>query len=90
MEIINSINLDTCLDWEDPETLNFFKFLEALNITFEILQWNGPAGGNPYIKYNGSKENLMRLAIEKFDMGQKDEEGNFMYVDEMEELNKMK
>lgn len=89
MAKINSINLDTCLDWNDPNTLEFLKFLEDLNITFEILEWHGPAGGNPYIKYNGTKESLMRMALEKFDMGQKDELGNYNYEDIMEELDLM-
>jgi len=83
---VHAMQFDTCLFDCVSEFLNW---LRANDITFKILIWNGPAGGNPLIEYYGTKEQLQKLAIEQFHFDEIDENGEYYFGDIMEELNSL-
>jgi hypothetical protein len=54
----NTHNTSITLDCALHNFEQFAAYLKALNITFKILSWHGPAGGNPSIEFYGSHEAL--------------------------------
>ena len=63
----HKVQIDTCLDWLNPDTLKFLQWLELNNVIFKILEWHGPAGGNPLVEYYGTNESLTKLVHDHFD-----------------------
>jgi 3-phosphoglycerate kinase len=54
-----TIEMDTCLMDNGPEFLyDFMKFLWKIDVTMNIVLWNGPGGGHPLVEYTGTEENL--------------------------------
>ena len=60
---VGTIELDTT----EIESQGFIHFLQQHGITFEVLTWRGPGGGNPLIRYRGLKQDLMHMVIEHWE-----------------------
>jgi len=60
----------------------FMDYLRDANITFKILQWNGPGGGNPEVEYYGDQAALEAMMDGPFDSG--NAEQNQYYKDQIE------
>lgn len=60
-----SIELDTVLDESFDD---WSARVRAYGVEAALLIWNGPGGGNPYIRYTGEPEALKRMLIENFEM----------------------
>lgn len=53
----NSIALDVTIDGLlDPE---FIEYLDKHKITFKVLTWDGPGGGNPELEFYATREKLV-------------------------------
>ena len=60
------IDLDTVTDtgfFND----SMIQFMAKKNIKFELIEWNGPGGGNPVIRYTGKLEDLETLCHDWYD-----------------------
>lgn len=47
----------------------FTEYLRNKNITFKVIQWNGPGGGNPEVEYYGDRAALEAMIDDMFDSG---------------------
>ena len=61
---------------------DFMKYLSDSNITFKILQWNGPPRVNAKVEYYGDRAALEAMIDVLFDSG--DEEQNQHYKDQIQ------
>jgi hypothetical protein len=52
------------------DVINFMNWMFQNRVTFKIIEWKGPAGGNPFIEYYGTQEKLDLL--EKLFFGETD------------------
>lgn len=73
-----NITLDVAFDNEEE----FPEFLEEIRKNFElevtIVNENGPAGGWPEIKFEGTKENLTRFMREHYSSGDKESDDDLI------------
>lgn len=71
-----TLQMDTCLDFSNPATLEFLAYLERNNILFSVLEWHGPGGGNPICSFTASDEALRNLLRDEngFDCDEEDVE----------------
>ena len=64
------------------------KFLkleaEKFTVKFEVLDYFGPGGGNPYIRVTGTKENLEKYLIDGYCGGDKDDAQ--FYLDDIKQI----
>ena len=67
-EQIMALQMDTCFSAkvESEGTINLIAWLEANEMAFSVIQWNGPGGGWPIIEYYGTREQLEKLLREQF------------------------
>ena len=47
----------------DADEYNTTTILAAYDLSVEVLEVNGPAGGNPFVRVYGTKKNLKRWLI---------------------------
>ncbi len=70
--------MDTSINFNDLSDMEngwlFLIFLKKHNITFEIIQWEGPGGGLPLIGYKGTEQALRHLLKERFNCQDSDVE----------------
>ena len=72
-----SVNLDTAFEDKDVESFIqskegtgcFIKWLMSkYNVNVEVLEVHGPGGGWPDVLYTGTKENIIKMMKEAYDM----------------------
>lgn len=61
------MNFRVDLDTVDPADEEFIQFLKMNDIGARVLQAFGPGGGNPLVRYTGSRTALERMITEHFD-----------------------
>lgn len=67
----SSITLDVTPDGlKDP---SFIDYLEKHDITFRVLRWNGPGGGNPYLELYATREELINFLRDRYFDGDEEE-----------------
>jgi hypothetical protein len=68
----STITLDITLDGlKDPV---FIAYLEANDITFHVLNWNGPGGGNPEVQFFGTGKSLEAMARVCYESGDREQD----------------
>jgi hypothetical protein len=83
-----SIEMDTCVDVKngkiDPygryEERFLLNYLKKHNITYEVINPEGPGGGMPVIEYNGTRKDIIRMLEDQF--GVDDPDDLAMYLGE--------
>lgn len=73
------------LDWAGESLDDFEPFCQRHGISGEIVDMNGPAGGNPVVRIVGPEDKL-RKAVEEYDGGN---EGADFYMDNAEDKTEM-
>ena len=67
-----SLTLDVTIDGlTDPE---FIEYLEANDITYHVLTWNGPAGGHPEVQFFGTHEALKNFVYDQYASGDSEQD----------------
>ena len=72
---ITSIEIDIAYDWYANG--NAAKELDELGIDLDLIELNGPAGGNPFVRLTSNKSALYHWLVENF--GIDDDEINELY-----------
>jgi hypothetical protein len=60
------MNFRVDLDTVDPADEEFIQFLKMNDIGARVLQAFGPGGGNPLVRYTGSRITLSKMITEQF------------------------
>lgn len=62
------IELDTVADGEYGDTGESAgkKITEGYNVAYEVVTENGPAGGNPILRFAGPEDELRRMVTEHY------------------------
>jgi hypothetical protein len=77
-----TLQMDTCLDFSNPATLEFLAYLERNNILFSVLEWYGPGGGNPVCSFTATDEVLRNMLNDEEGFGCYDDEDVEFYMSE--------
>jgi hypothetical protein len=77
-----SIELDVTID--GLKNAAFVDFLEANNILFRVIEWQGPGGGNPYVEFSGTRAALEKLIRTHYESGDKEQDDYIVSLIELD------
>ena len=72
MQNKSTITLDVAS--ESLTEVELINYLEANDITYHVLTWDGPAGGNPEVQFFGTHEALEKFIYDQYSSNDKEQD----------------
>lgn len=72
MKNASTITLDVAA--ESLTEVELINYLEANDITYHVLTWDGPAGGNPEVEFFGTYEALKNFVYDQYSSGDEEQD----------------
>lgn len=62
----NQSSLTLAITLEGLIDAEFIEYLNEHKITFKVLTWDGPGGGNPEVEFYATREKLINMLREQY------------------------
>jgi hypothetical protein len=61
---MTNINVELDIAWDYYATPSFHIDLEKHNVEYTLIELEGPAGGNPLVRFTAPRQNIISLMTE--------------------------